>query len=178
MLCTLVRIHSSWEQFVMAEIRSTGTQSRGTFAVTHHMIIRSLIIADPCGSTPLPCSRLKSTLRFGHARRQVHGSHASHQQQVAKATSASVRGLLRFVWAEHGPGTTETPSSGFPSSYISSINTIRYYYYNSPTATIFNKLYKEASICMLTSDHQRLLSNRILLRFLPVKRRNQCPNAG
>lgn len=53
----------------MAEIRSTETQSRGTFAVTRHMIIRSLIIADPCGSTPLPCSRLKSTLRATHGAR-------------------------------------------------------------------------------------------------------------
>ena len=32
----------------------------------------------------------------GHARRQVHGSHASHQKQVAKATSASVRVCYSF----------------------------------------------------------------------------------
>jgi hypothetical protein len=86
-LCTLVRIHSSWEQFVMAEIRSTGTQSRGTFAVTHHMIIRSLIIADPCGSTPLPCSRLKSTLRRARtapgARQSCITSTASCQSYIS-----------------------------------------------------------------------------------------------
>jgi len=97
----------------MAEIRSTGTQSRGTFAV-------NLAKATHGARCTAVMHHIKSKLP------------KLHQRPFGFATV--------FFRAEHGPGTTETPSSGFPSYQYYIINTIRYSY--SPTATIFNKLYR------------------------------------
>lgn len=65
------------------------------------MIIRSLIIADPCGNTntSLPCRALGwlGGVNLRRARRQVHGSHASHQQQVCQSYISVRSGLLQFL---------------------------------------------------------------------------------